>query len=509
MTSQTERPKNFVANFFAPQPVTIRAAFDQVGDQVGDNKESSACDPSPAVSRALPRSAVERARPGAGWAVALACAGLFAQTAHGAEAATFEHRIQQVAQTPGLIAFWDFAKTGDETWAAHHDPRVMDRALPLYLKRIGDAQLYPPDRWPYEDADSALRFDASGPFGRAVQLNLGYLFAEVPRHTFEGTALDIQRRAPFTLMAWIQFTGQRHLVAGIWDEGGWDRYQGRRQIALFAGLFGQRGVIAHISATGAASYPQSQARGSQYARIRAIDPQPFENGQWVMLAMTFNPATHELTASLNGQARPLRLTDPVEQDVYGFAEPVSANPYWFRRPIYGPRTFVRQFNGYDAAGTGIHEHRVQVDLDQRTVAYERDMAAGWPITRRYRVTCDVRRGAASLLPQPLVFEAEHGHRAKLPGEQAFEIGDVVHLTLAAAADGGWEPVGTELRYTIPAGAPFTIGRALGLGSESLTHGSQLLVDGVAVFNRVLSPAEMQALTFVGSPSADTGGQKRR
>ena len=56
-------------------------------------------------------------------------------------------------------------------------------------------------------------------------------------------------------MAWVKFVGKRHLVAGIWDEGGWDKDGGRRPIALFGGLFGSKGVIGHISATGAASYP--------------------------------------------------------------------------------------------------------------------------------------------------------------------------------------------------------------------------------------------------------------
>ena len=79
------------------------------------------------------------------------------------------------------------------------------------------------------------------------------------------------------------------MVAGIWDEGGWSKYAGSRQVALFAGLFNQKGTIAHVSATGAASFPQSSVSGSQYARLRAIDAQPFDNDQWVAMAATFNP----------------------------------------------------------------------------------------------------------------------------------------------------------------------------------------------------------------------------
>lgn len=103
--------------------------------------------------------------------------------------------------------------------------------------------------------------------------------------------------------------GKRHLVAGIWDEGGWDKYGGRRQIALFGGLFGSKGIIGHISATGASSYPQSTASGSQYARCRAIDGRAFENGEWVAMAMTFDPSTKTVTVYCDGEATPTRITE--------------------------------------------------------------------------------------------------------------------------------------------------------------------------------------------------------
>ena len=116
-------------------------------------------------------------------------------------------------------------------------------------------------------------------------------------------------RRPFTLIAWTKFVGKRHLVAGIWDEGGWDKYGGRRQIALFGGLFGSKSVIGHISATGASSYPQSTISGSQYARCRAIDGQGFANDQWVALAMTFEPDRDEVVVYTNGTATPTNTTD--------------------------------------------------------------------------------------------------------------------------------------------------------------------------------------------------------
>ena len=59
----------------------------------------------------------------------------------------------------------------------------------------------------------------------------------------------------------------------------------------------------------------------------------------------------------------------------------------------------------------------------------------------------------------------------------------------------WSKVGTKISRMITEGAPFTFGRALGLGLDVLEDGSQLFVDGVAVFNRVLSENELKSLCF--------------
>ena len=56
-------------------------------------------------------------------------------------------------------------------------------------------------------------------------------------------------------------------------------------------------------------------------------------------------------------------------------------------------------------------------------------------------------------------------------------------------------MGEAICYRLREGAPFTFGRALGLGNEPIDHGTQLYIDGVAVFNRVLMPEELQTLAF--------------
>jgi hypothetical protein len=72
-----------------------------------------------------------------------------------------------------------------------------------------------------------------------------------------------------------------------------------------------------------------------------MDGRGFDNGEWVALAMTFDPARDEVTAYLNGAATPLQRTDPVAQDVFRYEKPVPANPFHFPWPIYSPTSFIR------------------------------------------------------------------------------------------------------------------------------------------------------------------------
>lgn len=406
-----------------------------------------------------------------------------------------EQRVAQVAGTKGLIAFWEFSRTEGGRWTSHYDQEVVDRGYPVVLRRIGDPKPYTPGNWPYEDEPSKLVYDASGPFGRAVRFNKGYVFAEVPRAAFDRSPLDLHGRRPFTLIAWVKFIGQRHLVAGIWDEGGWDKYGGRRQIALFGGLFGSQGVIAHISSTGAASYPQSNAPGSQYARCRAIDGRRFENGQWVAMAMTFEPGRDEVVAWLDGVATPTRITDPVAQSVFHHPRPVASNPFSFPWPVYSPRSFILKFNGYDAKSSGVSEHWLHVDTEKPTVTYGRLAGQAHKVAPEFRVRFDLKRGGKSILAEPMTIRADDKAGVALPATISIAPGDEIATSLESRCEGKWQRVGSEIRYLIRDGAPFTFGRALGLGTEPVDHGTQLFIDGVAVFNRVLSEKELRKLSF--------------
>ncbi len=403
-----------------------------------------------------------------------------------------DSNAQAVIDTEGLIAFWDFNHMGDSTWMAYQDPQLPVNTFPLYLKRIGDINSYSTQTWPY--TDTAIEFDPSGPFGKAIKLDRGYLYGAVERKAFDKSLLDLQGKKPFTMVAWLKFYGTRHLVAGIWDEGGWNKYAGRRQAALFAGLFRQKGVIAHISATGASSYPQSTIDGAQYARLRAIDGQAFEDEQWIAMAMTFDPEKEEVVAYLNGVMTPLLLSDPVTQDVYQYEEEQVANPFHFPYPIYAPQAFILKYNGYKLESTGISEHRLQVNLIDRSLTYEQDVRG--PIdSTSFRLFFDVKRQGKSILATPLEFEGIHGESITLPADLHLQLQDEISTWLERKQNGNWEQVGTSIEHQISEGAPFTFGRALGLGSEDIEHGSQFYLDGIAVFNRVLKAEELKGLSF--------------
>lgn len=396
---------------------------------------------------------------------------------------------------PGLIALWDFARTEDRRWVSVHDPRANDRSYPIDLRRIGDPRSYRLDEWPYTDAESRLDITDDGPLGKSVRFHRGYIFGEVPRAAFDRTPLDLSGRRPFTFVAWVKFTGRRHLVAGVWDEGGWDPYGGRRQFALFGGLFGSKGVIAHVSATGAASYPQSKAPGAQYARLKAIDGREFEDGQWVCMAMVHDPVRREVSAYLDGVRTPSSFEDPVVQDVFQHRHPSPLNPVAFDWPIYSPRSFVLKFNGYTLAESGVAEHWLQIDAERGQVVYDRSVPdPGRPIGT-FRARLDVRRDGKSLLPAPLQWDARPGASATLPREVVPRVNDELVASLFRWDGDAWAAVGTELRVVLREGAPLTFGRALGLGGESLDRGSELRLSGVAVFDRVLAAEELRQISF--------------
>ena len=405
-----------------------------------------------------------------------------------------ESRAQTVAKSNGLVAFWDFNRTSEDRWISVHDPDLPLKTFPISLRKIGDPVSYSLTDWPYQTPEAAIQYDTSGPFGKAVRFSQGHIYGAVERAAFDKSLLDIRGRQPFTMIAWVKFTGKRHLVAGIWDEGGWNKYAGRRQIALFGGLFNQKGTIAHISATGAASYPQSTTSGSQYARLRAIDGQPFENNQWVAMAMSYDPEKNEVKAYLNGKITPLLMDDPVSKSVYPSKNKKSANPFNFPLPIYSPDAFALKFNGYSSQA-GVYEHRLLVNLDKQTIAYQRDQREA-KLPTSFRIRFDIKRDGTSILDKEQVIVGDSPRDISISANVYLKLEDEVIARLESMQNNKWKQVGTVVKRKLQLGAPFTFGRALGLGSEDPKHGSQLFIDGVAVYERVLPEQELKHLCFI-------------
>ncbi len=401
--------------------------------------------------------------------------------------------VKQVAATKGLIAFWDFENTEDHVWQSYYDETIIKRSFPIYLRQIGDNNRYGVGDWPYIDENSKLKIDNTGPFGKSVRFNQGYIYGEIPREEFNETLLDLKGTKPFTMIAWVKFSGNRHMVAGIWDEGGWDRYAGRRQAALFAGLFNQKGVIAHVSSTGAASFPQSDIDGSQYARLRAIDGKAFENEEWVSIAMTYDPENKLVSAYLNGTLTPYSIADPVTQDVMQNKTIPMANPFKFGTPIFSPTSFQLKYNGYDYRNSPIKEHWLWVDLENDNIQYRQ---VGKQSDEKFRVTFDIFRRQTSILDEPVISDVSDGKLLYLALKNHIQVGDIINTTLEKLNGDVWEKVGLEIEKEVQMGAPFTFGRALGLDEDGLDHGSvNIFIDGVAIFNRVLSSAELKELSF--------------
>lgn len=403
-------------------------------------------------------------------------------------------RVEQVANINGLVAFWDFQNSDDQAWQSYYDKAIIDRSFSMYLRQIGDPMRYNSGQWPYNNDKAQLRIDKGGPFGYAVRFNQGYIYGEVPRGEFDHTLLDLNGRKPFTMIAWAKFSGNRHMIAGIWDEGGWNKYSGRRQAALFAGLFNQKGVIGHISSTGAASFPQSAVDGAQYARLRAIDGQAFENDEWVAVAMSYDPKNNKVNAYLNGKITTLSLQDPVTQDVMQLPSALPANPFEHKHPLYSPTAFQVKYNGYDFHNEDIKEHRIWVDLDRAEISYAIE---GNDQGQSFRINFDILREGKSILNFPVRENITPGDNIIIPLTTPTKPGDIIITALETAEGNKWTKVGTPIERHIMEGAPFTLGRALGLDEGSIDHGSvELYLDGVAVFNRVLTEQELADLSFI-------------
>eukprot|EP01061_Rhynchopus_euleeides_P021954 TRINITY_DN3582_c1_g1_i1.p1 TRINITY_DN3582_c1_g1~~TRINITY_DN3582_c1_g1_i1.p1 ORF type:complete len:545 (+),score=166.41 TRINITY_DN3582_c1_g1_i1:119-1636(+) len=400
-----------------------------------------------------------------------------------------------------LVAFWDFetkGPTGNFVAQSNVDNEGAagpDGLYPVWLRR-GDggneegAAGYTEATWPSSHPVTATR--AGGPFnGKGLNVKETTLFATVERSSFDRTPLDISGADPFSLVAWVWLgvNSNHHHIAGIWDEGTWGKYSGQRQYALFrTGRYGDR-LFGHISATGAASYPQAGTGGDQYARIRALNGAHLSEGAWHLLAMTHDGA--QAQSSQDGVSTPTSYKageEWVEERVYKDAFNPVTNPKEFSWGVFHPLRFVVKFNGYNVAADQVNEHYVRVDLKspaaQRTITYGVKAPSLSAIaSRNYRVAYSFKRGGAAVAQGSGSFDvSNNAGSANLSPSLVVEVGDRLELELTR--DG--VRVGGVVEHRMGPGAAFAFGRILG-------QGTTMVLGGVAMYNRVLSEAELQDL----------------
>ena len=423
-----------------------------------------------------------------------------------------------VKETSGLVAFWDFESKSValDRYIAHSSlPEsaidVANNALyPISLKKHGDAQSYTVTDWVQQNASTPIHEDTSGPFGNAIKLDAGRLFAEVQRSLFNDKPLaDIHGHQPFTLITWVKFHGpNNHHIVGIWDEGeagvAEKKYSGQRQFALFTINRYPHKLFAHFSATGAATYPQSLVSGSQYAHLRAVngvilDHAPGEglsnvSDKWYQFAMTYDG--NVVCSYVNGVLENFSYinqtnstnSDHVLMDVEGTSEEaLMTNPNPFDYSIYRPRKFIVKFNGNYHNNSQVKEHYIDLDFvsANKTLTYKRVGTSNLD----YYIEYAIKRNDATMVSGNFTATSDE-QLENLPTDLVIEEGDVLELRLKENDDNGTQ-IGNLVRREIGDGAPFSFGKILG-GPNT---GAQVHMDGAAIFNRAFTPEELGVLIF--------------
>lgn len=414
-----------------------------------------------------------------------------------------------VSEKEGLIAFWNFDKLNNSgVFTAYSNiEAISENPFPLYLRsRKKPNEMYSTKTWPYESVFQ----DSTGPFGNAIKIDRGYTYATCVRSDFENTPLNIYGKQPFTLITWIKFFGtSRHHIVGIWEEGENNenkRYNGKRQFALFWLNKFPNKVFGHISATGAASFPQSNASGSIYARIRAVNGTQLENGKWYAIALTYDG--EKATCFVNGDATNYYYEDGVEnveEDVYGDAFNPLTNPKDFTWGVYEPRNFIVKFNGYSIKTGSFYEQFVCVDLlnENPSITYGFKAPDSLSHGSNYHVSYHFERNGDTITGSSGSFKISYdgNGRSSINSSLKIQAGDILNVSLF----NGDKRVGTEIKRTIEDGAPFSLGWI----QSKIVNGNQGYYDGVAVFNRVLNEKEIHELSFNNSGQVTKSFQKSK
>ena len=177
----------------------------------------------------------------------------------------YEARIAAVRKTPGFVAFWDFVKRDGERFAPHQAPR---EKADLRLDPVN----YVLDFWGEGRAATMADFPLAGegPFGQAVkfQAETDRNFRPVlvvPRARLHNSGIDVKGKGQsVTLLAWIKRLEGNHAIAGIWHEGT-DLAANSKQARRVEQGMRQYALFAGLAAnTGASAAHVSETGGSSF-----------------------------------------------------------------------------------------------------------------------------------------------------------------------------------------------------------------------------------------------------
>jgi hypothetical protein len=408
---------------------------------------------------------------------------LFAlSAAHAAE--HLAERVASVAQTPGLVAFWDFVKRepeGAKRFSAHV-PKGSPTDYPL------DAANYIRDYWGAGREATYADFPllGRGPFGNAIRIVKEtdadfrpFLF--VPRSRLHDTPLDIKGAGKsVTVVVWAIRESGNHALAGIWHEGtdlkqsetaGIAKVErGQRQYALFAGLNKQGSACGHVSENGASSFLNKYAlhkcnSAAQSPEVPADSPAEVLDKSWQCFAMTFDHEKDELTGWLNGVSGDRWLDNPKKDNLIKSAYNAYMQGHYAKRPGQQDgedETFPKDqyYNPPEAEPLSVK--LLRESADERVELREH---------RYTKIEVTLRKGA--------------------DGRFTETSRDLVALRL----NPWWYPHGIYTPKDAQSGGPFTIGRVI---HSSRSVGFTGWIGGVAVFDRALSGSELKRLAALAN-----------
>ncbi len=266
-----------------------------------------------------------------------------------------ESNRQKVIETPGIVAFWDFAGRepgGEQRFVAHvaaNSPTNYPLNAANYVKEFwGEGR-----EATYEDFPLLGR----GPFGQAIRIRnekdpTFRPFLYVPRSRLHNTPLDIKGdEKSVTVVVWAIRESGNHALAGIWHEGTDLKHaattsklkveRGQRQYALFAGLNKAGSACGHVSENGGSSFLNKYALHkcnsvAQSPVVPADSPADVLDSSWQCFAMTFNHQTDEMTGWLNGVSGDRWLENPKKDGLISSAYNAYMQGYYHRTPGLQP-----------------------------------------------------------------------------------------------------------------------------------------------------------------------------